>query len=591
MKLFLLVCLLICLSSVSAKDKKNQDLYTKYKHLFTNKATTQGTPTFASVGNDPINCNFDTIQAAINSGVDEVRIQRFLTYTENLIIQNQSIKLIGGYDNCFEANSGAGQTGLSATIDGNNLAPVININNDNAVYDITIENLWLENGNSTINFFGGGIEAKGMLTSVNINNIRATNNAGSGINVEDIDSLIIKDSLINNNNATIGGGIACSATSTTIYGTTVIVSNSASIAGGGIYAYNQCDLTYFSGQPHPANAIAGISGNSTSGQGGGIYAYDGSTINLYGFEIDFGNGNILGDSSVPVKITNNIADSDGGGLFILGANTQATLSGIDFGNNRTSTGNGGGIAVFDQAKLVVTRYELPCWDDIHCNLFYFNRSSTGATGGGGIYAGTNTVIGIGNAYFEKNTASFGTALYLTNGSQTTIEGSVFTDNNANNGRAGNYVIDLESFSQLTLGFNTFVDNLATTTIINVNSSTMINKGNLFFEYASDPVIIRTASTLTNDCIVSRVTTDIVGTNIVQATFDPFVDRSIQNFHLDEISGGVAIDLCDTSLYNPSLKDMDHEPRGIDLPLTNTDGPYDVGADEFFVEELFSNGFE
>ncbi len=84
---------------------------------------------------------------------------------------------------------------------------------------------------------------------------------------------------------------------------------------------------------------------------------------------------------------------------------------------------------------------------------------------------------------------------------------------------------------------------------------------------------------------------MVGTNIIQTIFDPFVDRSIQDFHLDEISGGAAIDECDTTLYNPVSKDMDHEPRGFDLPLTNGSGSYDVGADEFFVEEMFANGFE
>lgn len=29
--------------------------------------------------------------------------------------------------------------------------------------------------------------------------------------------------------------------------------------------------------------------------------------------------------------------------------------------------------------------------------------------------------------------------------------------------------------------------------------------------------------------------------------------------------------------------MDQEPRGFDMPIGNVAGPYDVGADEFFVE--------
>ena len=56
-------------------------------------------------------------------------------------------------------------------------------------------------------------------------------------------------------------------------------------------------------------------------------------------------------------------------------------------------------------------------------------------------------------------------------------------------------------------------------------------------------------------------------------------------------GMSAVDLCDSSVYSPSLKDMGHDPRGIDISLPNNNGPFDVGADEFFIEELFANGFE
>ncbi len=589
MKLFLLVCLLASSSIALAKNKDYLTLYNQYKHIFTNQKSLKGASSFASVGDDAA-CGYATIQGAIDSGVDEVRIKRFLTFTENLTIQNQSINLIGGYTNCFEANSGFAPVN-ETIIDGNDLAPVINIDNDNSVYEININNLWIQNGNSGNTFFGGGLEAKGVSTSININNIRVYNNTGSGISVEGVSQLNIKDAYINNNTAVIGGGIACSNTFVTVYGTSFISSNSASSGGGGIYAYNQCNFSFFSGQPHPATASGGIQGNTTMGQGAGIYAYDGATINLNGIELDFGNGNILGDSTMPVTLLNNTASSNGGGLFISGVNTQANLTGVRFQSNLTPSGNGGGIAVLDQATLVVTRYNFPCWNDIKCNYFFFNYSGSGAVDGGAIYAEANSVIGIGNAYFEKNTASFGSAIWITGGTKATIEGSVFTNNNSQIGRLGNYVIGVETGSELILGFNTFVDNLATTTTIALFNSTMTNVGNLFYEYELESILSQTASTVTNNCIVSRNTTGLIGTNITQTTFDPFVDRDIQDFHLDEISGGVAVDLCDTSVYTPSLKDMDHEPRGIDLPIMNTDGPYDVGADEFFIDELFANGFE
>ncbi len=593
MKLVLLICLSVSLSSVSAQNKDYQTLYNKYKQVFASKATTKGTVTFASVGDDPVNCDFDNIQDAINTGIDEVRIQRFLTYTENITIQNQAIKLIGGYESCFGANNGETPIGTNASIiDGNDLAPVININNDTNPYEIILKNIELQNGNSGMTFFGGGLEAKGTATSINISNFKSTNNTGSGINVESISQLNIKDALLSNNTALIGGGIACSDTFVVVYGRSAISSNSATIAGGGIYAYNQCNFSYFSGKNHIQAGIGGMIGNTTDGQGAGIYAYDGATINLNGTELDLGGGTILGDSTIAVKITSNIADSDGGGLFISGANTQANLTGIDFQFNRTPNGNGGGIAVFDQATLVITRYDLPCWDDIKCNSFYFNRSSTAVTkGGGGVYAEANSTSAIGNAYFEKNTATFGTAIWLTGGAQATVEGSVFTDNNASLGRTGNYVIGAETASNLTLGFNTFVDNLSGISIIAAYDSTLTNVGNLFYEYEMASILAQSSSTVTNNCIVSRNTTGLVGINITQAIADPFVDRVNLDFHLDGNTGMVAVDLCNTSVYNPSLKDMDQQPRGFELPIGNVAGPYDVGADEIFIEEIFSNGFE
>ncbi len=571
----------------SAKTDYNELL----KNSFPSKQekTTQGTVTFASVG--PVsdgNCNYNSIQQAIDSGVDQVRISIATDYFENIVIQNNNIALIGGYASCFVANTQVNNISGYSTIDGGGNGTVIQVNNDNNSYDVNFTNLRLINGSYALIAGTGGISLNGTATRVNMDNLWISDNLGSGISANDIDILVIKDSLIFNNTNLNGAGIYCDHSFVTIYGNTAINANTASI-GGGIFATNQCGFTIYSGQAFPASGSSGINSNTASQDGGGIYATQASTINMFGHEVDFGNGNILGDKTRAVYLVSNTANN-GAGIYLEGINTTANLSGIFFTSNEANI-NGGGIAVTNNAQLGLVRYDLPCYSDIRCNHFSGNKAGTGLTGGGAIYANNSSQIGITNTYFADNTAGFGNAIWVTGNVTGTIESSVFIGNKGYSGRVGNHVIGIESSSNLTLGFNTLVDNLAATSAIGLYSSHIENIGNILYEYASGATMTLNSSTATNYCLLSRDTTGLTGLNIIQAVFDPFVDRSTRDFHLDETSGVSAIDQCDTSVYSPSNKDMDLEPRGINLPIANTDGPYDIGADEFFVEDLFKNGFE
>ena len=587
---FLIIYSLLGLLVVTHSSAK-PDFKELLKNSFTvnQKEIPQGTVTFASVGPaSDSECDYTSIQDAIDSGVDQVRISIATNYFENIIIQNKNISLIGGYARCFVANTQVNNISGYSTIDGGGNGTVIQVNNDTNSYDLNFTNLRLINGSYALISGTGGISLNGVGTRVKMDNLWISDNLGSGISANDIDILLIKDSYITNNTNLTGAGIYCSQTFVTIYGNSVIRANTAN-TGGGVYATNQCGFTMYSGQPFPAAGSSGINSNSASQNGGAIYATQASTINLFGHEVDFGNGNILGDATRAVYLLSNTANN-GAGIYLDGINTTANLSGISIGSN-TAAINGGGIYATNSAKLAILRYDLPCHSQIKCNELQFNKAGVGLTGGGAIYANNSSEIGVSQSYFIKNTAGFGNAIWVTGGVTGTIESSVFTANDSNSGRVGNHVIGLENSSNLTLGFNTLVDNLAATSAIGLYNSHIENVGNLFYEYASGLVLSLNSSTATNYCLLSRDTTGLTGLTIIQLTSDPFVDRNTQDYHLDEIAGISAMDQCDTSVYNPVVKDMDLEPRGINLPLANSDGPYDIGADEFFVEDLFKNGFE
>ncbi len=584
--------LLLVLAATSSANSNFNEL-TK-QTFFSNQDKTPLAVTIASVGS-AANCNFTTIQAAIDSGVDEVRLISFTTYTENILIQNKSINLIGGYSSCAAANVNTATPGTNfSTIDAGGSGTVIEVINDTNTYDVNFTNLRIING--SFNFFAGtgGIILSGTGTRANFDHVEVENNTGTGIRAQDIDILLIKDSYIanNSNNNDKGGGIYCDNTFTTIYGKSTIRNNSANL-GGGVYATNHCVITQYSGQPAPRSGSSGIVANNAGLNGGGIYADQLSTINLFGHEVDFSNGNILGDSTEASFVGSNSAEN-GGGIYLDGNNTIANLAGVYILSNN-ATVNGGGIYLTNNAQLSVLRYDLPCYNIIKCNQFNRNQAGVGITGGGAIYANNSSQFGITQSYFTQNTADFGNAILAIGNVTGTIEGSIFTNNNGYNGRQGHFVIDSEDTSNLTIGFNTFVDNLATTSTLGIKNAHIENVGNLFYEYPSGTIITLTSTTgtasATNYCLLSRDTSGLTGLNIIPLAADPFVDRNTGDFHLDVTMGQSAMDQCNTNTYYPSNKDIDLEPRGINLPLANTDGPYDIGADEFFVEDLFKNGFE
>ena len=84
-------------------------------------------------------------------------------------------------------------------------------------------------------------------------------------------------------------------------------------------------------------------------------------------------------------------------------------------------------------------------------------------------------------------------------------------------------------------------------------------------------------------------TNITGSQIIESSNDPFVDLANQDIHLADAS---LTDVCDTSVYTPSLNDFDNQPRGYDAPISDLDGRYDIGADEDYSSDvIFADDFD
>ena len=572
---------------------------------------------FISVGDDTA-CNIrlgnSKIQDAIDTGVQEIRIASNTTYTENLIIHDKNITLRGGFATCVEANNNT-QTNTKITIDGiNTNSNVIRITGNSQRNNVVLENLNLINGSGTPSYPGGGISALAADVSLNINNTNISSNTSSsfgggiGVVIGNTD-ILINDTDILNNDAKTGGGISCIGENNSIVmsGDSGIYSNDANGIGGngadgqggGVYLRTGCQLDFRSGTyEENIGYIRGILDNNANAEGGGIYAESGAKVFLRGYEycIEF---DCDGNNSDPVSVTNNSSGNNnagafnGGGIFATGANTLVFISnGLMRGNN--ASGNGGAIAVIDQAQLIVKLLEADCWDldQGKCNLIENNESSTNNGIGGAIY-NESAIVDISATYVEQNRADFGTAIYtIGNTAITRIEGSVFSNNGRNgaNDYSDQFVIRSFDGTSTTILHSTFADNQSKTAVFGISSgaSTFSLLSSIVHDASTGDVLTANAGgTINIDCVIAHETASIsTGTHLLAEDPD-----FINGYHIDAYTSP-AVDFCNTQEI-PQNNDIDNQPFGWDnINVTNIFGPFDVGADETYDNDgIFANGFE
>ncbi len=553
---------------------------------------------YFTIGSDAT-CDFDsatlTIQDVIDTGVGEVRIAHNGLY-ESPIVINSSVKLRGGYLDCSAADANNSTTHTTIDAPGGVAIPTVNIQGSFLYNSILIEHITFmgQNANfSAISAFDAFAEI--ILNDVTIigHNIDEFN-FGGGINLSDgaID-LTLLDTLVFNNSAHRGGGIYCdgSLSSITIQGDSGVAHNTAQSKGGGVYLTNGCELTIYSGVSNPdASTNFGISDNLSYNEGGGIYADLAAQVTLYGHEFCDSNG-CVGNNASPVNVNNNTSgffpgsvtnDDRGAGIYAIDQGTIVNVYAGLFKDN--SARFGGALYVGNSASLNVSRLSGDCWDATRCNYFFNNIGLSGS--GGAIYS-LQGQLNISSSYFEENTAPLGSAMSV-GSSFLRIEGSVFNNNNQAV-LSGVSVIAASISSTVEIIHSTFADNfIENTATFSVSPNSELR---LYSSIVNDPLgaVLNSFGSTTLNCVMVHDASLLLGTNIIEAS-PGFVDRNNRDYHL--LANAQAKDVCDNSVVQSQFKDIDFEQRGLDDPLLpNIVGTFDVGADEAFVELIFTNGFE
>lgn len=557
---------------------------------------------------DP-DCDFSSINAAIVSGADEVRISAAVTYHENVDLSLRNTLLLGGFSDCAAATINLEGNDLTL-ISGDQTSPVITIDNDNGHYWPYLQNIQVTNGKEADNQPGAGILISGINTHVTMDHIRVNHNLGSGIGISNNvhSDVVVKDAYIHDNLAFDGGGIHCEDANLTITGASAIYSNEAIGSGvnavdegrgGGVFVGSGCSFQYYSGPNQPQLGWNGISWNLANFHGGGIYAEQGGDVYLYGQPQSFGvngvRGVVVGTNGIhPINMVGNRADADendssthGGGIYSTGSNSYVELNGVHLQQN-SAPGSGGGVALFDQAELNVRRDgNVSCWSLERCNYFEDNRSDTG----GAIFADDGSLMFVRHAWFEDNGARFGSVLYL-NGVDTVgfVDGSVIFDNDYLPGAdVVLTAIHALNGAELMMTFNTVVNHYVDTAVFALFLAEIDLYGNLIYQDGNVPIAGHFNGIINAECLYVYDNTEISGVDIFTSSVDPFVNRNTGDFQLTAFN--FALDACAAHPQADNF-DLAHQVRGWDDPIPDLSGLYDIGAYESYASDvIFKSKFE
>ena len=596
------------------------------------KSNQKGAVTFSTVGAG--NCDYSTVQAAVDSDVDEVRIATNMTYNENVFLSDISIKLRGGFANCADAQAD-NQSNTMSLITGvpNASQPVIAITGSVQRHSVTLENLELTGGTGKNFLKGGGVstldaDASIAIINSNIHNNNGSEGGGVGIfgdsNGADTDLLLI-DTIIDHNTAINGGGLYCigQQSSVLVIGESGFSSNVAlqddnvtdTGFGGGVYLSSQCDFSMYSGTKESNSTFdkRGIANNFAGQKGGGMYV-DNSTANLNGHKFCYNLGTLtcIGDDINPININNNNAVLLGGGVYANGdLSTVSIYAGLVENNSVTDNMSKGGGVYINFAIFNTARLSKACWDKDRCNSYHANFAQ--AEGGALWVTGVTNIY---STYFEYNRANKATAIYLkafiVNGiNELLIQSSIFHhngDNGSNGVSDSNVVFITGSYVTSNIINNTFVDNYAQS-IFFLSPSQYIGHTNIKYSiiHDSNPTVnvVDPASgnsyiaTFKFECLIVHESSftnipnlDYSGEIIIA---DPqFVDRDNADFHLNA-SSSPAVDFCQS--FGLQHKDIDKENFGWNdpnVPNQNnlTINKFDAGADETYGNDIiFKNSFE
>ncbi|WP_013325039.1 beta strand repeat-containing protein [Gloeothece verrucosa] len=389
---------------------------------------------------------------------------------------------------------------------------------------------------------------------------------GGGIFIPDSNP-ILRNLIVENNNATnIGGGLFNSTNSNYSLTSSIFRNNTAS-SGGAIY----------NGGSSPTLTDVTFTNNTATSGGGAIFNAGNATFNntTFGNNTALYGGAIFNSSNSPIfntaTFTSNIASGLGGAIY--NDISNSTLNNVTFAQNRAT--NNGGAIYNSRSRSTITQGSFQdnrasnggaiSNENLSDNLsltnvsFILNRADGGL--GGAIYNVNSNNLQITNNTFSRNAAANGGAIYqIQNGPYSnpvisTIVNTTFSGNSANSGSA---LFTTESYGY---NYSTTLRN----SIIWDNGGTAIDNGT------------RATITATNNIAQGGQ----FGTNVDPLFVDPI------NHDLRLQSGSPAINAGSNAALPADTRDLDKDGNTTEaIPLDIARNPrvngtnVDIGAYEF-----------
>lgn len=556
------------------------------------------TVVFVGPPSDP-GCDYASIQQAIDDWAASastefliVHVANAHTYTAQQItiptpVASTGISLRGQYPGCALESSG-GRALLSGA--GAPTGPVIDVIGTGARFEVNFSYLEIADG-ANPGGNGGGVRVRGNVLVGLFESVVRDNSAalGGGIAVESTaagqpDVLMAGSAaptIVSGNQASEGGGLYCTGAILRCNRYCLVSGNVASGNGGGI-AHHDC-LTGFSFARNqlPLDPLVGLRGNSAGGDGGGVWA-SGGELRLGAF-----------GSPGPAPVVGNSAGGDGGGALFTGSINGGGF-GVQFDGN-TAVGSGGGLAVrgglpsfgptgggFDCRGALDT---CPRWRD----------NAAGVRGGAVHVEGAALGVSITASLVDGNQAASASVLDLQGSS-----GGAVLRNTQVAGNTGASELFLLDGGSLALHYATIADNGADdSALVRLEAPATFSALNtVMFDDngAGSGVVLEaaTGSTFQVDCMLVHEDSALGGQPGVSGLVvaDPQWDDS-GDFDASLYvpgPGSAAVDAC-TAGAGP-IPDLLGTPRPQDTPLADLAGPYDMGAIERRASvDIFRDGFE
>ncbi|TRU68373.1 MAG: cadherin [Microcystis viridis Mv_BB_P_19951000_S69] len=363
----------------------------------------------------------DTIWVAAGTYKPTTGTDRTATFT----LKNQ-VEIYGGFagseTSLSQRNVATNVTTLSGDIG------TVNTATDNVCHVVT--------GNSTSNT----AVLDGFTILGGNANVSGTNSVGGGVYIVD-GSPTLRNLIIENNNATNGGGIYNEPGANPTITNTTFRNNTAS-NGGAIYNVSS----------NPTLTDVTFTNNTVTSQGGAIYNTSSNpTLNntIFGNNTAVTGGAIFNTGSSPifntVTFSGNTSSSQGGAIY--NSSSTITVNGGTFAQNRAS--NAGGAIYYGSSTGTITQssfqqnragdggaiYNASGNSLSITNVNFILNIADGSVGGAIYNAGGNNLQIVNSAFSRNNAVSQGGAIYNVNSSNTITTNSTFSGNSAGSGSA------------------------------------------------------------------------------------------------------------------------------------------------------------